>query len=326
MSDQAPEPTRQTQSYLRKLFDGRGLAPRHRLGQNFLIDLNIHDLIVDQAAVEPGDVVLEVGPGAGALTSLMASRGARVLAVEIDPGMASLTSEAVAAFGNARVLNIDALAGKHAVAPEVLETLDQGREGGPFKLVANLPYNIATPLIMNLMVDDAHRPILAVVTIQKELGERMIARPGDSDNSALSVLLQALAEIEIARTLPPSVFWPRPKVDSAVVVIRPDPAKREAVGDIAWFHRIVREVFLYRRKVVRVVLAKMAPKGVSKSDVDALLQSLAIDGGLRAEALEVPQWIALAKALKTSWGAVAPIDVEVEEEGESGGRIAGEIH
>ena len=249
-----------------------------------------------------------------------------MLAVEIDPGMASLTSEAVAAFGNARVLNIDALAGKHAVAPEVLETLDQGREGGPFKLVANLPYNIATPLIMNLMVDDAHRPILAVVTIQKELGERMIARPGDSDNSALSVLLQALAEIEIARTLPPSVFWPRPKVDSAVVVIRPDPAKREAVGDIAWFHRIVREVFLYRRKVVRVVLAKMAPKGVSKSDVDALLQSLAIDGGLRAEALEVPQWIALAKALKTSWGAVAPIDVEVEEEGESGGRIAGEIH
>lgn len=317
MSEHEPEqePTRQTQSHLRKLFDRRGLAPRYRLGQNFLIDLNIHDLIVGQAAVEPGDVVLEVGPGAGALTSLMASRGARVLAVEIDPGMAALTSESIAAFSNARVLNIDALAGKHAVAPEVLETLDRGREGGPFKLVANLPYNIATPLIMNLMVDDAHRPTLAVVTIQKELGERMIARPGDSANSALSVLLQALAEIEIARTLPPSVFWPRPKVDSAVVVIRPDPAKREAVGDLAWFHRIVREVFLYRRKVIRVVLAKMAPEGVSKPDVDALLQSLGIDGGLRAEALEVPQWIALAKALKTSWGAVAPIDVE--EEGES---------
>ena len=306
------EPTRQTQSYLRKLFDRHGVAPRHRLGQNFLIDLNIHDLIVDQAAIEPGDMVLEVGPGAGALTSLMASRGAKVLAVEVDPGMAALATQAVAAFPNARVLNIDALAGKHAVAPEVLETLDRGRDGGPYKLVANLPYNIATPLIMNLMVDDARRPSLIVVTIQKELGERMIAGPGDSENSALSVLLQALATIEIARVLPPSVFWPRPKVDSAVVVIRPDPAKREAVGDLAWFHRIVREVFLYRRKVIRVVLAKMAPEGVAKSDVDALLQSLAIDGGLRAEALEVPQWIALAKALKASWGGVASTDVEEE--------------
>ncbi|WP_165072646.1 16S rRNA (adenine(1518)-N(6)/adenine(1519)-N(6))-dimethyltransferase RsmA [Paludisphaera rhizosphaerae] len=313
MSDQ--EPTRQTQSYLRKLFDRHGLAPRHRLGQNFLIDLNIHDLIVEQAAIEPGDMVLEVGPGAGALTSLMASRGAKVLAVELDPGMAALATKSVAEFPNAKVLNLDALAGKHAVAPEVLETLDRGRDGGPFKLVANLPYNIATPLIMNLMVDDERRPSLIVVTIQKELGERMIAGPGDSENSALSVLLQALATIEIARVLPPSVFWPRPKVDSAVVVIRPDPAERENVGDLAWFHRIVREVFLYRRKVIRVVLAKMAPEGVSKADVDALLQSLAINGGLRAEALEVPQWIALAKALKTSWGAVTP----TEAEGEGGG-------
>lgn len=315
MSEQ--EPTRQTQSHLRKLFDRHGLAPRYRLGQNFLIDLNIHDLIVDQAAVEPGDMVLEVGPGAGALTSLMASRGAKVLAVEIDPGMAALATEAVAAFPNARVLNTDALASKHAVAPEVLETLDRGRDGGPYKLVANLPYNIATPLIMNLMVDDARRPSLIVVTIQKELGERMIAGPGDAENSALSVLLQALATIEIARVLPPSVFWPRPKVDSAIVVIRPDPAKREAVGDLAWFHRLVREVFLYRRKVIRVVLAKLAPEGVAKADVDALLQSLAIDGGLRAEALEVPQWIALAKALKASWGAVAPAEVhEGDEDGD----------
>ena len=228
----------------------------------------------------------------------MAGRGARVLAVEVDPGMAALATEAAAPFPNAKVLNLDALASKHAVAPEVLETLDRAREGRPYKLVANLPYNIATPLIMNLMVDDAHRPDLVVVTIQKELGERMIAKAGDSENSSLSVILQALAEIEIARVLPPSVFWPRPKVDSAVVVIRPDPAKREAVGDLAWFHRIVRDVFLYRRKVLRAVLAKLAPDHVSKADVDALLQSLAIDGGLRAEALEVPQWIALAGGLR----------------------------
>ena len=307
---ESPQPTRQTQSYLRKIFGRRGLTPRHRLGQNFLIDLNIHDLIAEQAAVEPGDMVLEVGPGAGALTALMAGRGARVLAVEVDPGMAALATEAIGAFPNARVLNADALASKHAVQPEVLAMLARGREGRPYKLMANLPYNIATPLIMNLMVDDANRPGLIVVTIQKELGERMMARPGDAENSSLSVILQALADVEIARVLPPSVFWPRPKVDSAVVVIRPDPAKREAVGDLAWFHRIVRDVFLYRRKALRVVLAKLAPEGVDKPAIDALLESLAIPGSIRAEALEVPRWLALDTALKQSWGDAKPADME----------------
>lgn len=313
---ESPQPTRQTQSYLRKIFGRRGLTPRHRLGQNFLIDLNLHDLIADQAVIEPGDMVLEVGPGAGALTSLMAGRGARVLAVEVDPGMAALATEAIGAYPNARVLNVDALASKHSVHPEVLEMLARGREGRPYKLVANLPYNIATPLIMNLMVDDANRPGLVVVTIQKELGERMMAKPGDTENSALSVILQALADVEIARVLPPSVFWPRPKVESAVVVIRPDPARREAVGDLTWFHRIVRDVFLYRRKALRAVLAKLAPEGIGKPEIDALLQSLSIPGSIRAEALEVPRWIALAAALQQSWGDVKSAEAEGEPEGE----------
>jgi len=134
----------------------------------------------------------------------------------------------------------------------------------------------------------------------------MIAGPGAPENSALSVILQSLATIEIARVLPPSVFWPRPKVDSAVVVIRPDPEKRAAVGDLAWFHQIVRDMFLYRRKNLRVVLSKLAPAHVSKADVDALLESQALDPRLRAEALTIPQWIALARALQAGWGEVRP--------------------
>lgn len=297
-------PTRQTQSYLRGLFSRRGLSPRHRLGQNFLIDLNIHDLIVELAEVGPDDVVLEVGPGAGALTSLMGDRGARVVAVELDPGMAQLTAEAAADMTNVQVLNLDALAGKHRIEPRALETLDAVREGGtrPFKLVANLPYNVATPLIMNLLVDDAHRPALLVVTIQKELGERMMAPAGSSSRGALSVLIQALAEIEIARALPPAVFWPRPKVDSAVVVIRPDPAQRAAVGDLDWFHRLVRDVFLHRRKNLRRVLTDLGRDRWPKDEIPPLLQSLEIDGTLRAEALDVAQWIALARALNERWG------------------------
>jgi 16S rRNA (adenine1518-N6/adenine1519-N6)-dimethyltransferase len=297
---------RQTQSYLRQLFSRRGIAPRHRLGQNFLVDLNIHDLIAEQATLSPGEMVLEVGPGAGALTSLMAGLGARVLAVEVDPGMAALATEAIGAYPNARVLNVDALASKHTIQPEVLEMLVRGREGRPYKLVANLPYNIATPLIMNLLVDDAHRPELMVVTIQKELGERMMARPGDKENGALSVIIQALADVEIARVLPPSVFWPRPKVESAVVVIRPDPARREAIGDLAWFHRIVHDVFLHRRKALRGVLTRLAPEGVDKTEIEALLVSLGIPGSIRAESLHVPQWIALAAALKPLWDDAPP--------------------
>src|SRR5262249_8184816 len=146
-------PIRQTQSYLRSLFAERGMAPQRRLGQNFLVDLNIHDVIVKAAEVGHGDVVLEVGPGTGALGARMASRGASVVAVDVDPAMAKLAAEAVAGLSAVRVLNRDALAGKHELSAEVLDAVQSGLAAGPdrrFKLVANLPYNIATPLIVNL--------------------------------------------------------------------------------------------------------------------------------------------------------------------------------
>ena len=119
-------PKRQTQSYLRELFARHGIAPRHRYGQNFLIDLNIHELIVNAAEVGPGDVVLEVGPGAGALTALMAERGAAVVAVDIDPAMARLAAEATAGMPNVRVLNADALAGKNTLNPRCSTTSAPG--------------------------------------------------------------------------------------------------------------------------------------------------------------------------------------------------------
>src|SRR4051794_16223405 len=248
---------RQTQSYLRNLFARRGIAPQHRYGQNFLIDLNLHELIVGAAEVGPDDVILEVGPGAGALTALMAERGAAVVAVEIDPAMARLTAEAVEGRLNVRVLNLDALANKHTINPEVLDNVRAGLAVGPekrLKLVANLPYNVATPILGNLLVHPELRPELMVATIQLELAERMRAAPEEEPYGALSVLMQALADVALVRALPPTVFWPRPKVDSAVVSIRPDPAKRAAVGDVAWFHQVVRQIFLHRRKNLRRVL------------------------------------------------------------------------
>jgi 16S rRNA (adenine1518-N6/adenine1519-N6)-dimethyltransferase len=301
-------PVRQTQSYLRSLFARRGLSPRHRMGQNFLIDLNIHELIVETAGVGPTDLILEVGPGAGALTVLMASRGAGVVTVELDPGMAALTKEAVAGHGDVRVLNTDALANKNTLSPVLIEDVQAMLAAAPgrvFKLVANLPYNVATPIITNLLVHPELHPALMVVTIQRELAERMIAAPSSPPYGSLAILMQALAEVSIIRVLPPSVFWPRPKVESAVVMIRPD-SERCAGLDVAWFHDIVRKTFLHRRKNLRRVLADLWDERWTKAEVDAWLASLGFDGQIRAEALSAEQFRRLADALKTRWGSEPP--------------------
>jgi 16S rRNA (adenine1518-N6/adenine1519-N6)-dimethyltransferase len=302
-------PIRQTQSYLRSLFAERGIAPQRRLGQNFLIDLNIHEVIVKAAEVGPGDVILEVGSGTGALTSLMAARGATVVAVDVDPAMARLTAEAVAGLPNVRVLQRDALAGKHVLDSQVLDAVRSGLAAGPdrrFKLVANLPYNVATPLITNLLVHDELCPALLVVTIQRELADRLVARPASGAYGAVSVLVQALAEVSIVRGLPPSVFWPRPKVDSAVVAIRPDANRRAQVGDVAWFHQLVRQIFLHRRKYIRHVLAGLWREEWTKPEVDAWLEAQGLSGQLRAEALDVEEFIGLAHALRGRFSALGP--------------------
>jgi 16S rRNA (adenine1518-N6/adenine1519-N6)-dimethyltransferase len=310
---------RQTQSYLRNLFARKGIAPRHHLGQNFLVDLNIHDLIVETAGVGEEDVVLEVGPGAGALTAIMAGRGASVLAIEIDRGMAGLAEEAVVGLPGARVMNADALASKNTLNPSVVEevrAMMNTATGKVFKLVANLPYNVATPIISNLLVHPEICPTLMVVTIQRELADRMIAAPSTPAYGALSILMQALAEVSIVRILPPSVFWPRPKVESAVVMIRSAPQRRAAI-DVAWFHTVVRQVFLHRRKNLRHVLSELWSGRWSKPEVDALLASLGLDGRLRAEALDVEQFLRLAQALKERAGQLAGNvrDSQAEEAG-----------
>lgn len=292
---------RQTQSYLRSLFSQRGVAPQHRYGQNFLIDLNIHDLIVKTADLGPDDVVLEVGPGAGAMTALMASTGAAVVAVDVDPAMAALAAEATAGMPNVRVLHADALARKNAMNPEVLDNIRAGLAVSPsrrFKLVANLPYNVATPIVSNLLVHPELSPAKIVVTIQLELAERMRAEPGTNDYGALSVLIQALAEVELVRVLPPSVFWPRPKVDSAIVAITPDPAKRAAIGDLPWFHSVVRRVFLHRRKNLRRVIHSLWRDDLSKPDADALLEEIGLTGLVRAEAMNVEELLSLSTRLR----------------------------
>jgi 16S rRNA (adenine1518-N6/adenine1519-N6)-dimethyltransferase len=184
-----------------------------------------------------------------------------------------------------------------------------------FKLVANLPYSVATPVITNLLVHPELAPERMVVTIQRELAERMLAPPDSAAYGSLSVLIQALADASIVRVLPPAVFWPRPKVESAVVMIRPDPARRAGL-DVPWFHVIVRRLFLHRRKNLRHVLAGLWPESWSKAEVDSWLETLGIDGQVRAEGLDVAQFRRLAEALKARQPGHSPEGSGLDEAGE----------
>ncbi len=297
--------SRQTASYLRGLFARRGISPRHRYGQNFLIDLNLHDVIVREAELTSEDVVLEVGPGAGALTQRLAREAAAVVAVEIDPAMAGLTAEATAEMTNVQVIHCDILAGKHAIDAGVLGALETALAAGAgrrLKLVANLPFQVATPLIVDLLyeVPGPLVPVCMVATIQKEVADRLVAPAASHSYGALSALVGAVADVEILRVLPPTVFWPRPKVDSAIVRMKPRPERRANVPDLAWYHEVVRRLFQHRRKHVRVAVLASWRDQFDKSTIDELLASVDLSGQLRAESLDPTELIDLASALKTA--------------------------
>jgi len=290
---------RQTRSHLMQLFKQHGFNPRGDLGQNFLIDINIIEFIVREAELSKDDVVLEVGSGTGGMTTFMAVEAGHVVSVEYDRNMFGLASEQTSAYDNVTLINTDALKTKSQLAPAVIEAVEEQLDAAPerrLKLVSNLPYNIATPIIANLVATDLPWERI-VATIQLELGERMAARPGQSKYGALSAWLQAQSRVKIIRRMPPTVFWPRPKVDSAVVKIRPRPDKRAAIMDRSFYHDMVRRVFHHRRKLLRGVVCGMYRKQLQKSQVDGVMSRLQMSAETRAEELEPSQLVTLSNLL-----------------------------
>jgi 16S rRNA (adenine1518-N6/adenine1519-N6)-dimethyltransferase len=287
---------RQTLSYLRTLFEQRGLRPKNKLGQNFLIDLNLLDVLLRAAELTSADLVLEVGAGTGSLTTRLAAQAGFVLGVEIDAGFYQLASEAVEGYENVRLLQGDILKNKNELNPEILAALHELRQRGKnLKLVANLPYVVATPVISNFLLSDLPFERM-VVTVQWEIAERLMAQPGTKDYGALSVLVQSLADVSLVRRLPPSVFWPRPQVASAIVLIRPDAARRESVGDVHRFRDFLRDLYSHRRKNLRGALIGWPGGRRDKAEVDRRLAELGLAGTVRAEALNVEQHLRLCEA------------------------------
>jgi 16S rRNA (adenine1518-N6/adenine1519-N6)-dimethyltransferase len=289
---------RQTQSYLRGLFDERGLKPKNKLGQNFLIDLNLLDLLVRAAELTRDDVVLEVGSGTGGLTARLAAQAGAVLSIEIDPDFYQMAGEAVRGLSNVTLLHADILKNKNELNPGVLATLEELRErsGSPqLKLVANLPYAVATPMLANFLVRGTPFERM-VVTVQWEIAERLMAAPAHKEYGALSVLVQSLADVRLVRKLAPTVFWPRPQVDSAIIDIRPAAAKRAHVGDVQRFRIFLRDLYVHRRKNLRAALAGWPGGRRDKAEVDRLLAELALEGTVRAETLDLEQHLRLCRA------------------------------
>lgn len=283
----------QTLTHIKSLLESRGLSPKRSLGQNFLVDHNLIRKLVDQSGVHAGDLVLEVGPGTGTLTEELLARGCEVVACELDDDLAAMLDErrAAAEFAGAErltVVHTDCLENKTTLAPALTDALrSRLTPGRRMALVANLPYGAATPLMMTLLVDWPQCRTLGV-TIQKEVVDRLAAPERSPDRGALSVVAQALCEIERVATLPRECFWPRPDVTSAMAVLR----RREPAltADARRLSAACRVLFSQRRKQLGSVAGKLlGPAGWPEGVVPTM----------RAEELSVPQAEALALRLNT---------------------------
>jgi 16S rRNA (adenine1518-N6/adenine1519-N6)-dimethyltransferase len=289
----------QTVTEIQALLSAQDLEPNRKLGQHFLIDGNLMRKVVEAAELEADrDVVLEVGAGTGSLTAMLSERARRVVAVEIDRHLLPILDEVLAARRNVKLLSTDVLAGKHELAPEVLAALEESLAASPtvrFKLVANLPYAVATPLVMNLLTGRP-RPELLAFTVQKEVADRLAAASGSGDYGPASLVAQAVAQVELLWDLSPNVFWPKPQVHSTLVRLRPEAARYERVGDLALFRRVAAGLFIHRRKTCLKSLEMAPDLAEYRGRWAALLDEAGIPPGARGDTLTLDEVLALARA------------------------------
>jgi 16S rRNA (adenine1518-N6/adenine1519-N6)-dimethyltransferase len=275
----------QSKSDIQSLLSQAGSQPRHRFGQNFMIDGNLVRLIADAGLIAPGDAVIEVGPGTGTLTDELLVRTPNVTAVEIDRDLAAMLRDRYAGREGFRLIEGDALASKHALSAELLTVIrDAQSAGAAVRLVANLPYNIASPLVIELLLAGVAS---LTFTVQKEVADRMRAGAGDEAYGPLSVMANLLSDVEVLRTLPPQAFWPAPKIDSALVRM----IHRNRLGENGpSFGRFVQGVFASRRKTIRNALGRI------DLDADALLAQTGLTATRRPEEFSADQLLALFNA------------------------------
>lgn len=267
---------------VRELAARHGIRPSKALGQHFLIDPNLARAIAAEAGARPGDQIVEVGAGLGSLTLALAATGARVRALEFDRALLPALHEVTAGVENVDVVGADATRVGWA---------DEARDG-PWILCANLPYNVAVPVVMAVLAD-APTVERLVILVQREVGERLVAGPGDEHYAPVSVRVAYRATGELTRRVPPSVFWPRPKVASVVVRLeRLAEPPVDVEPERLW--RVVDAGFAERRKAIRSAIVRL---GVNPARADDLLREQGIDPRARAEQLSLSEFARIAEAL-----------------------------
>src|SRR5215207_9758423 len=261
----------------------RGAFPptRKSLGQHFLNDRRILGRIADALKLEGHETVLEIGPGRGALTDILADRAARLVAIEYDRALAAMLRERYARRGNVIIAEAD-----------VLEVSLGELAAGPYVLVGNVPYYITTPILFHALAPP--RADRAVYLVQREVAQRLAARAGSKEYGALTVNVAAVARAEVLFAVPSGAFSPPPKVESAVVRITPLPTPHVAPDEEPRLRSLVQGAFGMRRKQMRRVVRTLY--GIDVEQADALLARAAIDGEVRPEVLSVEQFVALLRA------------------------------
>jgi 16S rRNA (adenine1518-N6/adenine1519-N6)-dimethyltransferase len=292
---------------LRPLLERHGLWLRKRFGQHFLCDANILKKIVAAAEIEPGAAVLEIGAGIGTLTVALAETGARVVAVEVDHRLLPLLRENLADFDNVQVVHADILKTQPARmlasrrgAPPRAPGLGRPQRAAPtivprWKVVANLPYSITAPVLLHLL-RQRPRPELMVLMVQKEVADRLLSPPGAKEYGSLAVLVQAFMEVERVAAVSQTCFFPAPKVESAIIRLRPRKKALVPLRLTAIFEQVLRASFGQRRKTLLNALSGSA-LGLSRPGAAAALEAAGIQPHLRAESLGIPEFVALARCV-----------------------------
>jgi len=269
---------------------GRGLRPRKMFGQHFLIDGNLMRLLVESANLVPENRILEIGGATGGLTDLLAASVNPVFVVEIDRDLALVLKERFADHHHVTLLHADVLQNKHTLHQEVSTWLvnGDGQRHRPIKMVANLPYEVATLVVMNLVIDYPMVERLCF-TVQWEVGQRITAEPDTKDYGPLSIISQTLCDVETIARVPSTAFWPRPKIDSSILRMVRKVCVFDSREELEAFVTVVRRCFEHRRKTLRSALGYFLDRPV----IDAVCHDF--DGRRRPQTLSVQEWVSLSK-------------------------------
>ena len=269
-----------------KVIQENGFTFHKKYGQNSLIDSHVIDKIISVADLDKNSRVLEIGPGIGTLTQYLAEAAGEVVAVEIDDKLIPILSKSLAEYDNVRVIHGDILK----------QDTEQIFGGKPFKIVANLPYYITTPIIMSLLESGVPAQSITVM-IQKEVAERMQAAPGSKNYGALSLAVQYYAEPYLAANVPPNCFMPRPNVGSAVINLKRLETPPVSVKDPSQMFKLIRGAFNQRRKTLANAVANFDGVAYSREDGEKALEAMGLDTRVRGEALTLEQFAALSDEL-----------------------------